>query len=393
MDRIPVAGPWITERETRYVADAAAGDWYADAGRYIGRFERAMAEHCGREYACSLPSCTSGLHLSLAALGIGPGDEVIVPDVTWIATAAPVQYVGATPVFADMDRESWCVSAATINDCITDRTKAVIVVDLYGQMPDFDPIIELCRQRNVAVIEDSAEAVGATYKGKSAGSFGLVSCFSFHGSKTITTGEGGMLLTSDKSFFDRVMVLRDHGRLPGDRFFYNSEVAFKYKMSSVQAALGLAQIERVGEIIARKREIFDQYRAALGQLGGVRLNPELAGVRAGYWMVTPVWSAGLGIEKRAIMAALESRGIDTRPFFHPLSTIPAYFDTPQAAVARERNSVGHDVAACGINLPSALSLTSAQIAHIASAFAQTLTEFACADAQRSSGNQPPIYVR
>lgn len=394
MDRIPVAGPWITERETRYVADAASGDWYADAGRYLGRFERAMAAHCQRQFSCALPSCTSGLHLALAALGVGPGDEVIVPDVTWIASSAPVSYVGATPVFADIDRDSWGLSASTIEACITPRTKAVIVVDLYGQMPDFAPILALAKSRGFAVIEDSAEACGATYNGRPAGSFGDVSTFSFHGSKTITTGEGGMLLTDDRALFERVMVLRDHGRLPGDRFFFNNEVGFKYKMSSVQAALGLAQIERVDEILARKREIFSWYRAALfgqgraGPLDGVVLNPDCPGVNPAYWMVSPVWPASWGIEKRAVMAALEARGIDTRPFFHPLSSIPAYRDTPQAQAARERNRVSYAIGPHGVNLPSALSLTRAQVDRVCGAFVEVIGQLRAASnasGSRASG--------
>lgn len=375
-ERIPVAGPWITERETRYVADAAQGDWYAQANRYIGRFERAMAAHCRRDLAAALPSCTSGLHLALAALGIGPGDQVIVPDVTWIASAAPIHYVGAETVMADIDPRSWCLSAATIEPCISPRTRAVIVVDLYGQMPDFDPILDLCARRGIAVIEDSAEACGATYYGRPAGSFGAFSAFSFHGSKTITTGEGGMLLSGDKALFDRAMVLRDHGRLPGDRFFFNSEVAFKYKMSSVQAALGLAQIERVDEILARKREIFSWYRQAFDRTPGledITLNPDCPGVEAAYWMVSPVWPAEWGLSKRDVMAFLDQRGIDSRPFFHPLSSIPAYRDTPQAAAARARNTVSYRIGPNGVNLPSALCLTRQQVERVCEVFAEAIT--------------------
>ncbi len=372
--RVPVAGPWITEREVRYVADAAASDWYGQAGRYLGRFERAMADHCQRRFACALPSCTAGLHLALAAAGIGPGDEVIVPDVTWIASVAPVRYLGATAVFADMAADSWCLTAASIQACITPRTKAIIVVDLYGQMPDMDEIVALAAQHGITLIEDSAEAVGATYKGQPAGSFGRASCFSFHGSKTVTTGEGGMLLTDDKAFFDRVMVLRDHGRLPGDRYFFNSEVAYKYKMSPVQAALGLAQIERIGEIIARKREIFAWYQRGLAGVPKLVLNPALPHVKAGYWMVTAVWNAGLKIDRRAMMAALDARGIDSRPFFHPLSSIPAFVGDAQAQAAAQRNAVSYDVASRGINLPSALSLTEEQVSRVCGAFAEAMME-------------------
>ena len=177
--RIPIAGPWITDKEIRYVNDAVANGWYANSAKYQGEFERHFSAFTGRRYGIALPSCTAGLHLALMALGIGPGDEVIVPDVTWIATSAPVSYVGATVVFADFDPVSWCITADSIAAVLTPRTKAVIVVDLYGNMPDFDPILELCRERNVAVIEDAAEAVGATYKRRPAGSFGECSAFSF----------------------------------------------------------------------------------------------------------------------------------------------------------------------------------------------------------------------
>ena len=178
------------------------------------RFEGAFAAFAGRRHAISLPSCTSGLHLALLALGVGPGDEVIVPDVTWIATSAPVSYVGAMPVFADFDPASWCITAESVAAVVTPKTKAVIVVDLYGNMPDLDPILDLCRARNIAVIEDAAEAAGATYKGRPAGSFGAFSAFSFHGSKTLTTGEGGILLLDDEAAYGECLAHRDHGARP-----------------------------------------------------------------------------------------------------------------------------------------------------------------------------------
>lgn len=236
MERIPVAGPWITDLEVSYVDDAVRNAWYAGANAWHGRFEKTMAEFCGRKHAMALPSCTSALHLALAGLGVGPGDEVVVTDVTWIATSAPIDYVGATAVFADIDRASWCLSPESLEACLTPKTKAVIVVDLYGSMPDMEAIQSVCDRRHVPLIEDAAEAIGSTYRGRQAGSFGIASTFSFHGSKTITTGEGGMLLTDDDTLYARCGFLRDHGRTPGDRMFYNAEVAFKYKMSSMQAA-------------------------------------------------------------------------------------------------------------------------------------------------------------
>ena len=324
MDLIPVAGPWITQKEIDYVADAVAQAWYENANVYHDRFEKAFVSHTGMKYAVSLPSCTSALHLSLAALGIGPGDEVIVPDVTWIATAAPITYVGATTVFADVDRRTWCLSAESLERCITPRTRAVIPVDLYGGLPDMDAIVALARRRNIAVIEDAAQAAGGLYKGRPAGSLGDVGVFSFHGSKTLTTGEGGMLVTDDQALYERARTLGNHGRLPGSKMFWNGEVAYKYKMSSMQAALGLAQLERLEELIARKRETFAWYREELDGVAGVTLNAEAEGTRNVYWMVTVILDATLGIEKEPLMANLKEQGIASRPFFYPLSSLPAY---------------------------------------------------------------------
>ena len=373
VERIPIAGPWITDKEVEYVADAARNAWYAGANVWHERFEAAMAEHCRRKFAIALPSCTSALHLALAGSGIGEGDEVVVADVTWIATAAPISYVGATPVFGDIGRDSWCLEADGLEACITPKTKAAIVVDLYGNMPDMGKLEALCERRGIRLIEDSAESIGSVWGGRPAGNFGLASTFSFHGSKTITTGEGGMLLTDDPELRARCLFLRDHGRLPGDRMFFNAEVAFKYKMSSLQAALGTAQVERIGEIVARKRRIFGWYRDRLAGTPGIALNPEPAGGVNQYWMVTAVWDERYPIEKAAVMDALAVEGIDTRPFFHPLSSLPAYAGHPQAAAARARNRVAYELSPRGINLPSALALTESQVDRAARAFLTALS--------------------
>jgi perosamine synthetase len=356
--RIPVSGPWITEREISYVTDAVTNAWYSNAGTYHERFERAFTEHLGVRHAMALPSCTSAIHLSLAALGVGPGDEVIVPDVTWIASVAPVSYVGATPVFADVDADSWCLSASSFEQCITPRTKAVIPVDLYGGVPDWDAINGIAARYGIAVIEDAAEAIGSEYRGCRAGSLGTTGVFSFHGSKTLTTGEGGMLVTDRTDVFERAAVLRDHGRRPGDTMFFNAEVGFKYKMSAMQAALGLAQLERVEELVARKREIFAWYARALGgQDDGLRLNAEPVGTRNSYWMVTVVLDPALGIAKETLIPRMRERNVDCRPFFYPLSALPAFDGHPQARLARDRNEVSYRVSPHAINLPSGLNMT------------------------------------
>ena len=289
-----------------------------------------------------------------------PGDEVIVPDVTWIASAAPIEYVGATPVFADIDERTWCLSPESFEECITEKTKAVIVVDLYGGMPEMSRIQDIADRHGVAVVEDAAEAFGSQIGDRLAGSFGEAGVFSFHGSKTMTTGEGGMLVTDRDDIFDRVCFLRDHGRVPGDVNFFNREVAFKYKMSSMQAALGLAQVERAAELVGRKREIFAWYQDALGSLPGVSLNPTSPGTKNSYWMSTILLNSSFDIGKQAFAEELARRGVETRPFFHPLSSIPAYEQTEEAAKARTRNVASYQVSPYGVNLPCGLNLTREQ---------------------------------
>lgn len=363
--RIPVSGPWITQKEIAFVTDAVTNAWYGNHNIYHTRFEAAFAAHIGVRHAIALPSCTSAIHLSLLALGVGPGDEVIVPDTTWIASSAPITYVGATPVFADIDPQTWCLSAASLEACITPRTKAVIPVDLYGGMPDWDAILDIARRRRISVIEDAAEAVGSEYRGRKAGGFGDAGVFSFHGSKTLTTGEGGMLVTDRADIHQRALVLRDHGRPAGDRMFYNSEIGYKYKMSSMQAALGLAQLERIDELIARKREIFGWYREALGGTAGVALNAEPAGTKNSYWMCTAITASGEGQTKDQIIEHMDKAGIDCRPFFHPLSSLPAYQGSVEAAAARRRNTVSYRISPYGVNLPSGLNLTRDNIVYVA----------------------------
>ena len=365
MDRIPIAGPWITQKEIDYVSDAAANAWYGNAGTFQAQFESAFAEYLGVRHALALPSCTSAIHLALAALGVGKGDEVVLPDITWIASAAPVSYVGATPVFADVDEQTWCLSAESLDECVTPRTKAVIPVDLYGGIPDMDAVREICGRHGLKIVEDAAEAVGAEYRGARAGTFGDAGVFSFHGSKTLTTGEGGMLVTDDEEVYKRCRFLADHGRAPGERMFWNAEVAFKYRMSGLQAALGLAQLERIDELIERKREAFGWYREALADVPGIALNAEPPGTKNTYWMVTVIVDPSYGVTKEEVIDALAGRGIDCRPFFYPLSEIPAYAGTPQAAEAAGRNVVAYRLSPTGVNLPSALSLTREDVERVA----------------------------
>ena len=290
---IPVGGPWITEREGELAREAAMNAWGPDHYAYNRRFETMFAEFIGVKHAVSLPHATAALHLALAAGHVGAGHEVIVPDVTWIASVAPVNYVGARPVFVDIDPLTWCIDPLKVEEAISPATRAIIGVDLYGSMCDWPALREIADKHNLLLIEDAAEALGSTLNGRQAGWFGDVAAYSFHGSKTVVTGEGGMLVTDDDELHARVQKLRDHGRPPGDRFFQNDEVAFKYKMSAVQAALGIAQMERIDELIARKREIFHWYKKAFAGVNAIALNAEPPEMKNSYWMVTLVPGAEL----------------------------------------------------------------------------------------------------
>jgi perosamine synthetase len=371
-DVIPVAGPWVTEREVEYVADAARNAWFSNHYEYNRRFEEAFAAYVGVKHAVSLPHCTAAIHLSLAAAGIGPGDEVIVPDVTWIASVAPVIYVGATPIFADIKKDTWCIDPKSVEAAITPRTKAIIGVDLYGSMADWAELRRIAERHGLMLIEDAAEALGSEYGGKKAGALGDTGVFSFHGSKTLTTGEGGMFVTNDDHLHQRVMTLRDHGRPPGDKLFLNTEVGFKYKMSALQAAFGLAQIERVEELITRKRQIFNWYREALGDIGGITLNAEPQGTLNSYWMVTVIPDASFGMDKFALMEGFRERKIDTRPFFSPLSSLPAFADRPGSSAYMPAQPAGEFIAKSGVNLPSGYHLTPDLVRRVADALKQIL---------------------
>ncbi|MEJ0023490.1 MAG: DegT/DnrJ/EryC1/StrS family aminotransferase [Alphaproteobacteria bacterium] len=331
--RIPVLGPVITEEDVALVADAARTNWYGDHSKYINEFERVVAEYCGVKYAIAVCHATSAIHLALETLGVGNGDEVICPDITWIASVAPVYQTGAEAVLVDVDPKTWCLSAEAFERAITPRTKAIIGVDLYGSMVDWPAIRAIADKHGVKIIEDAAEALGSSLDGKRAGKFGDMSVLSFHGSKTVTTGEGGMLLTDDEALYKRAQFLRDHGRTSvAGRYqlFYNTEIAFKYKISSMQAALGVGQMRRIDRLVEYKRTIFEFYRKRLEGVPGIAINVEPENVYNCFWEPTVVLDASLGLTKYDVMETLDKAGIDSRPMFTMLSSMPAFADRPAA---------------------------------------------------------------
>lgn len=361
-EHIPIAGPWVSDLETTYVAEAAREAWYQGAGTFVRRFEQSFAGYVGVRHAIAVPHCTSALHLALLALGIGKGDEVIVPECSWIATAAPISQVGAQPVFADIDPTTWCISSKSIEQLITEKTRAVIPVGLYGLPADMLTIRKITENFKIRLIEDAAQSLGGKYAGRMSGSAADVAAFSFHGTKTLTTGEGGMFVTNDDATFERAQFLRDHGRSRANyKNFYNTEVAYKYRMSDLQAAFGLAQLERIEQLLEKKRKIFQWYRMRLAEIPGLDLNPEPAGFENSYWMTTVVLDASFGLTTADIRSKFEEYGIDVRPFFHPMSSLPAFARFPNVQEAQQRNKAAYFISPRAFNLPSALQLTETQV--------------------------------
>lgn len=349
--RIHYTKPSITEKEVEYAADAARNGWGEQCYAYINRFEELFKQHLGVKYAIATSSCTGALHMGMAALGIGPGDEVILADTNWIATVAPIVHLGAKPVFVDILPDSWCIDPDLVESAITSKTKGIIAVHLYGNLCDMNKLLAIGDNYGIPVIEDAAEAVGSVYYGKRAGSMGTFGAFSFHGTKTLTTGEGGIFVTSDADLYERVLTLSNHGRDRNQtKQFWPDMVGFKYKMSNIQAAIGCAQMERIDELVRRKRDIFFYYRKNIEALTGVNINPEPVGTVNGAWMPTLVFESRMNVTREVLKQAFAAENIDARVFFHPLSSLPMFVDDP-------RNRFAWTIPERAINLPSYHDMT------------------------------------
>ncbi|MBX2853309.1 MAG: DegT/DnrJ/EryC1/StrS family aminotransferase [Phycisphaeraceae bacterium] len=368
MRRILNAKPSITQREVDYVTDAAAHGWGLDCYGYLNRFIGEAKQYFDSELAWPTSSCHGALHMVLMALGVGPGDEVIVPDATWTGSVFPISWLGATPVFVDVKPDTWCVDPRQVGKAITAKTKAVIAVHLYGNLCEMDELVAVCNERGVTLIEDAAEAIGSEYKGRKAGSIADFGVFSFHGTKTLTTGEGGLILSHRTDLASKVTAIDSQGRHQGAKTFWVDEIGLKYKMSNLQAALGLAQLERAEELVQRKRETFHQYQAAFADWSDITLNPEPAGTLNSYWMPTVVFGPSYQPtvdQRNTWIDACVAAGVEARPFFYPVSDMPMYTDMPQNTVSRE-------LSASGINLPSSYELTPDDVGYVVSTLRQAV---------------------
>ena len=368
-----MSGPDISRSDAVYVIDALTSGWYGiDAYKYVELFEREFASFHSRKFGLMTTNCTHALHLLLAALGIGKGDSVVVPDITWIATAAPVKYVGAELIFADVSMEDWCLSKNTIEKVIKPNTKAVITVDVFGNMPNYDELSLFCEEKNLLLIEDAAEALGSITKNRRAGSFGVGSVFSFHRTKTLSTGEGGMLLTDDDDLYKRCKFLRDHGRSPGS--FYSEEIAFKYMPNNLLASLGHSQFLRIEELIQKKVRILEHYKSKFADLDFANMNPTPEEGVNGAWCSVLNWDASLRISSEKFNNILASKGIPTRPFFYPLSSLPFSDELSNINFYRENNRNARLLHNNSICLPSALNLNEEKLNRVSLAVREVFND-------------------
>ena len=354
MYKIPVYQPSLTGNEKKYVNDCLDSNWISSKGKYVSLFEKEFAKYVDVKYATGVCNGTVALHLALIALGIGTGDEVIVPTLTYIASVNAIVYTGATPVFVDSLPDTWQIDPEEVRKSITPKTKAIMAVHLYGHPCEMSVLKEIADEHRLFLIEDCAEAIGSKYQGHHVGTFGDVATFSFYGNKTITTGEGGMVITNDKTIFDRVVHFKGQG-LAKYREYWHDVIGYNYRMTNICAAIGLAQLEQIDKTLTKKRQIAELYQQLLHDTN-FKVHPEVGDVFHSYWMVSILVSQAN--QRDTVREHLSEAGIETRPVFYPVHTMPMYSQKYQ------KHQVAEDIAWRGINLPSYPDLSSEQIDYI-----------------------------
>lgn len=363
--KISFAGPWITEKEISYVADAAKNGFYETYDGYVKRLESRVNEYVGTKYAIATHCCTLALHLACESLGLKEGDEVICTDFSWVATAHAIAYTGAKPVFVDIQPHNWCIDPEAIRAAITPKSKAIMLVHCFGQAADMGPIMKIAKEHNLAVIEDAAPAMGVESQGKKVGSFGDFGCFSFHGAKLTVSGEGGILLTNDEKLFEKARFLSSMGRTDSQAVFWSDGLGFQYTIANLTAALALAQMERVEELIQRKRDIFSWYESRLKNVPGVRLIREAPGTKANYCYPSLLLESSVKADRDTVLRNLKEVNVHCRPAFPRMSRFPMY-------EARFPNPVATEVERRGISLASAANVTEEDVDFVCKTFLQSL---------------------
>ena len=366
---ILTAGPSITSLEKKFVYDAVSNGWNNDWNNYLLKLENSFKKFFKVRYALPTSSCTGGMHLILAALGVGKDDEVIVPDITWVATASVVKYLGAKPIFVDVDKETWTMCVKSLSMKITKKTKVIMPVHIYGHPCKMDEIMKIANKNKIHVVEDAAPAIGATFKNKLVGTFGIASAFSFQGAKLVVAGEGGIILTSNSNLFNKIKQLAAHGRTlkKNKNTFWIEKIGYKYSMSNVQAALCLAQFTRIKELISKKRKIFDWYSHYLKDLKSIKLNKEVYPAKSIYWMTTIfIKDSKKRVTAYKLAKELKKQLIDSRPVFPSISTYPMW--------KSKNNFYSKEFSKYSLNLPSGHNLNRQKIKYISECLKKLLSK-------------------
>jgi perosamine synthetase len=366
---IPVCQPTLSGNELKYITDAVETNWISSAGSYIPRFEELFAEKMGTRYGVACANGTVALHLALATVGLQPGDEAIIPTFTMIATANAATYLGVRPVLVDSEMQTWNMDLNQVEDAITPRTKAIVLVHTYGHPVDMDVLNEIAARHGIFVLEDAAEAHGAVYKGRPVGSLGDAASFSFYGNKIITTGEGGMVTTNREDVARLAWNLRDHA-FSTERHFWHKFVGYNYRMTNLQAAIGLAQAEQLERFVDARRANAAYYTELLSRIPGIVTPPEAPWAKNVFWMYGILLNKEFGLSRDQLRSALAARGIETRTFFIPMHCQPIYFDQYRG----QRFPVAEDLCRRGLYLPSASNLTSDDILTVVEAIKECRAE-------------------
>lgn len=367
--QIPLVQPVFDGNELEYVTDCITTGWISSQGKYVRQFESDFADYVGCEHALAVSNGTVALHLALVTLGIGPGDEVLVPDLTFAAAVNAVLYVGATPVLVDVEPLTMAIDPVAARAAVTAKTRAIVPVHLYGHPADMGKLMALAEEYQLIVVEDCAEALGSLYQGRHVGGFGHAATFSFYGNKTITTGEGGMVLFQDHAMHARAKVLRDHGMSPKKRYWHD-EVGFNYRLTNIQAAIGVAQLSRIEHFVERKRWIASEYKQHLANVAQMQLPDDFGEVRNSFWLYTVVLKPACLGRRDEVLDGLKRQGIEARPVFFPLHRMPPY----RSYAAESRYSVANQLADGGISLPSSITVTRAEIEQVSSKIKKLIQE-------------------
>lgn len=358
MKRISIANPVFNGNEKKYLNECIDTGWVSANGKFINEFEQKFADFCGAKYGISCSNGTVSLHLILAALGIGPGDEVIMPTLTYIATANAVKYCGATPVFVDSDINTFNIDPQKIEEKITPKTKVIMPVHLYGLASNMTEIMKIANAHDIFVVEDAAEAHGAIHAGKRVGQFGIASSFSFFGNKIITCGEGGMIVTDDEKLYNRMKLLKGQAVSP-DKRYWHVDIGYNYRMTNMQAAVGLGQLENIDWHIAQRKRVADLYIKYLKDYDSyVALQEEPVDSQSVYWMSNVILKDTVDIDRDEVMRKMEEKGIEMRPIFYPMHIMPPYYDEDASFPVAEK------IAARGISLPSHALLSEDDVKYI-----------------------------